>query len=62
MVHVKKLLAVLMCLGLVIGMGSGIVGCDKGEKDKAKAAADKDKDKGTADKDKDTKDKDKDKK
>jgi hypothetical protein len=58
MVHVKKLLAVLFCLGLVCSMGVGLVGC----KDKDKAAKDKGKDKDAKDKDakdKDAKDKDK---
>ena len=28
MVHVKKLLAVLLCIGFICGMGVSIVGCD----------------------------------
>jgi len=30
----KKLLALLVCFGLVSSMGLGIVGCDKGDKKK----------------------------
>ena len=30
----KKLLAMLLCFGLVSSMGLGIVGCDKGDKKK----------------------------
>jgi len=70
---VKKFLAVMLCFGLVCGMGLGLTGCqekktppakDKAATEKDKAAAEKDKaaaekDKAAAEKDKAAAEKDK---